>query len=192
MTTVPTQLGLVVPDDWWRLPLTDDAVLRRAVDGAVERQFRGIDNQPVLRRETAQALLDQARHARAGGGVDMYVSLEPVAGVPIGMSLVVSLLPLPPDLPSLEAVARDMDDEKARPALVELGSGRCVRRQRVDSLGTSELGVDPTREVLLVDYTFMGPAGTLLLLSFSSPLVAVADALAVLFEAVADTVRWSA
>jgi len=57
VTAAPARLGLVVPDDWWRLPLTDDVVLRRAVDAAVDRQFRGIDNQPLLRREGAAALL---------------------------------------------------------------------------------------------------------------------------------------
>ncbi|MCA0144611.1 hypothetical protein [Blastococcus sp. LR1] len=192
MTAAQNRLGLVVPEDWWRLPLTDDAALRRAVDTAVARQFRGVDNQPVLRRESAEALLERARRARAGGGVDMYLSLDPVAGVPIGVSLVVSLIPQPPDLPTLEAVARDMTDDEARPVLVDLGGSRAVRRQRVQALGHSELGVPAGQELLLVDYTFEGPRGTLLLLSFSSPLVVVADALAELFESVAHTVRWSA
>jgi len=122
----------------------------------------------------------------------MYVSLDPVAGMPIGVSLVVSLLPLPPDLDSLDAVARDMADDDARPALVDLGADRAVRRQRIGALDFPELGAEAGQELLLVDYTFAGPEKTLLLLSFSSPLVAVADALAELFEAVADTVRWSA
>jgi hypothetical protein len=50
VTAPATRLTLVAPDDWYRLPLTDDAALQRAVDEVVTRQFRGIDDQPVLRR----------------------------------------------------------------------------------------------------------------------------------------------
>jgi hypothetical protein len=50
VTALATRLALVAPDDWHRLPLTDDAALRRAEDEVVTRPFRGIADQPVLRR----------------------------------------------------------------------------------------------------------------------------------------------
>jgi hypothetical protein len=185
-------MALVVPEDWWRLPLTDEAALRRAVDTMVDRRFRGVDDQPLLRRDTAQALLDRAHRARAGGGVDMYLTADLVDGLPLALSLVVSLVPLPPGFVSLPALAREMEDDDTRPALVELSVGPAVRRQRIAAVDASELGAPRDQEMLQVDYTLLGPEDSLLLLTFSSPLVAVADALAELFEAVANTVRWTA
>lgn len=191
MTAGLPRLTLLIPDDWYRLPLTDDEVLRRAVAAVVDRQFRGIDNQPLLRREATDALLRQGRSARDNGGVDLYLSHESVGGIPLAVSLVVSLVPLPPGEPSLHAVARELALPGATVAVVDLPAGGAVRRQRVDAAGAGELGA-PQQESVLVDYALLGPAGTMLLLSFSSPIVAVADALAELFEAVAGTVRWSA
>lgn len=185
-----TRLNLITPEDWYRLPLAEEAALKRAVTSLVDRQFRGIDNQPLLRREAADALLEQARRARAGGGVDLYLTFERTAGIPVAASLVVSLVPQPPDTPTLRAVARDLDDPAAPATVVELPSGPAVRRQRVTTVDAAELGASPDSPALLVDYTLLGPSHTLLLLSFSSPLVQVADALAELFEAVAGTVEW--
>lgn len=191
MTVPATRLTLVAPDDWYRLPLTDEAALQRAVDAVVTRQFRGTDDQPVLRRQSAAALQDRARQARDNGGVDMYLSTEFVSGMPLALSLVVSLVPRPPAGDSLRALARGLDDDDARAVLVDLPSGQAVRRQRVGTLDLGEVDATGAQDVLLVDYSFLGPGDTLLLLSFSSPLVPVADALAELFEAVASTVRWS-
>jgi hypothetical protein len=85
-----------------------------------------------------------------------------------------------------------MSTDGASAVVVDLPSGRAVRRQRVDVVDAGEIGAPPDQQSVLVDYSFPGPDGSLLLLSFSSPLVSVADALAELFEAVAGTVRWSA
>lgn len=187
-----TRFTLLVPEDWYRLPLVEDAALQRAVAAVVDRQFRGLDDQPLLRRETTEALLERGRRAREGGGVDLYLSYSDVAGVPLALSLLVSVLPLPPGVSSLRAVARDLDAEGSRAELVDLPGGTAVRRRRIGNVDATELGASPDSESLLVDYTFLGPEDTLLLLSFSSPLVQVADALAELFEAVAGSLGWSA
>lgn len=187
-----TTLHLLTPEDWRQLPLVDDDALRRAVHAVVERQFRGTDSQPLLRREAEQALLDRGRSARAHGGTDLYLCYATVGGLPLAMSLLVSLLPMPDDDVSLHGVARHLEREGARTDVVELASGRAVRRQAVEVVDElTALGAPAGTESLLVDYALPGPPGTLLLLSFASPLVAVADALAELFEAVASSVEWT-
>jgi hypothetical protein len=187
----PARLTLVTPEDWYRLPLLEEARLRRAVGEFVGRQFSGRDDRPALRAELTGALLDQAHQARDGGAVDMYLSGLPVGGVPLALSLVVTLLPFPADRPSLEALAPGFDDDVAQATVVELPAGPALRRRRVATTDLPEFGT-PQVDALLVDYVLPGPEDTALLLTFSSPLVPVAEALAELFEAVAATVRWSA
>jgi hypothetical protein len=183
-------LTLVTPEDWFRLPLLEEERLQRAVREFVSRQFRGKDDRPTLRRELVDALLDQAHRARDGGAVDMYLSDLPIGGVPLALSLVVTLLPSPPDLTNLEDLAPGFDDDGVQATVVDLPSGRALRRQRVQPMDAEEFEVRQL-DTLLVDYLVPGPGDTALLLTFSSPLVPVAEALAELFEAVAGTVRWS-
>jgi len=185
----PARLTLVTPEDWYRLPLLEEQRLRRGVAELVDRQFRGKDDRPTLRRELVDALLEQAHRAREGGGVDMYLSDLPIGGVPLALSLVVSLVPLRADVTDLEALAPGFDDG-VQATVVELPAGRALRRQRVEARDAPELAVTQL-DTLLVDYLLPGPGETALLLTFSSPLVPVAEALAELFEAVAGTVQWS-
>jgi hypothetical protein len=181
---------MVTPEDWYRLPLLEEERLKRAVGEFVGRQFQGRDDRPTLRHEIVDALLDQAHQAREGGAVDMYLSDLPIGGIPLALSLVVTLIPVPPDLPDVEALAPGFDDDGVQATVVELPSGRALRRQRVQPMDAEDLGVRQL-DTLLVDYLMPGPGETALLLTFSSPLVPVAEALAELFEAVAGTVRWS-
>jgi hypothetical protein len=189
--TAPARLTLVTPEDWYRLPLLEEQRLRRGVGELVDRQFHGRDDRPTLRRELVDALLEQAHRAREGGGVDMYLSDLPIGGVPLALSLVVALVPFPTGATALEELAPGFDDEGVQTTVVELPAGWALRRQRVEATDTPELGVSQL-DTLLVDYVLPGPGETALMLTFSSPLVLVADALAELFEAVAGTVRWSA
>ncbi len=190
----PSRLTIVTPEDWYRLPLLEEPALKRAAAEYAGRQFRGKDDRPTLRRELTDALLAEAQRAREGGAVDMYLSGLPVGGVPVAISLVVTLVPFPSSgAASLDEWAPEFDDDGVQATVVELPAGRAVRRQRVDpvDLGTLAEPGTPPLDTLLVDYLLPGPGETALLLTFSSPLVAVAEALAELFEAVAGTVRWS-
>ena len=193
-TTTPSRLTLVTPEDWYRLPLLEESALKRAVTEYAGRQFRGKDDRPTLRRELVDALLSEAHRAREGGAVDMYLSGLPVGGIPLAISLVVTLVPVPSEgAGSVDEWAPGFDDDGVQATVVELPAGRAVRRQRVDAvdLGTLAEPGTPPLDTLLVDYLLPGPGGTALLLTFSSPLVPVAEALAELFEAVAGTVRWT-
>ena len=152
--TRTNRLLLTVPDDWRHIPLQEDAALVRVVNAIADRQFHGLDDKPVLKRNAAAALLEQARDAREGGGVDMYLGLATVADVPLSMSLVVSLLPAPPGHIGLRTVARELDAPEARAELIELPNGPAVRRRqvsrppRIDTVGAPE-----ELEVVLVDYS---------------------------------------
>lgn len=184
-----SRLHLVVPEDWRQIPLHDGGALTSAVRAVVDRQFRGMEDQPLLKRDAVRRLTETASEAASQGGVELYLSFAAVAGIPVATSLLVSLVPAPPGHVSLRSVARELSAAGDRTEVVELPFGTAVRRQRV--VPPAGPDVPQALEVVACDYYLKGPEGTLLLLAFSSPLAALADPLAELFEAVAATARWT-
>jgi len=139
-----------------------------------------------------RTLLDSSRAAAEGGGLEMYVSTEVVAGVPLAISLVVTVLSAPAsagDTPMAELV-RELGQDGSEVTLVELAAGRAVRRRRTDRpREIADLGAPD--DSVLVDFFVPVPGhDALVLLSFSTPLLPLADALAEFFEAIAGTARW--
>jgi hypothetical protein len=77
---------LVVPDGWYAVDL-EPGRDERSVGALVNRQFAGIDNAPHLKAQARQQLLAQAQAAQAAGGLEMFLSLQRAAGVPLAASL---------------------------------------------------------------------------------------------------------
>lgn len=185
------RLRLLTPEDWRQLPLHDDEALQRAAAAVVRRQFAGFDDQPLLKRDLTATLVDHGRRARTNGSFEMYLCYEHVAGVPLAVSMLATLLAVPFGNTSLRAVMRAFVGEDASVEAISLPSGRAARSQRLTPAeGIAGLGVPDGHDCMLVDYALLGPPGTVLVLSFSSPLVQIAEALAGLFEAVASSVEW--
>jgi hypothetical protein len=80
---------LVVPDGWFAVDL-EPGPRERSVAALVKRQFAGTDNAPHLKAQARQQLLAQTQTAQAAGGLEMFLSLQQVAGVPLAASLVIS------------------------------------------------------------------------------------------------------
>lgn len=193
---VPRRYELVVPQDWWRIPLEDEDRRRRSVRALVRRQFRGVDCDPRTRRELKEVLDNVADSGQRRGGVELYVSTGLDAGVPLPASLLVSVIrpeelgaggPTTPD--ELYMVLRDSAPDVS---VVPLDAGRALRRRRellrrdVRDLGHQKPGTE-------LDYFVPVPHSTaLLLLSFSTPLGEVSGALVELFDAVAASLHWGA
>jgi hypothetical protein len=89
-----TGYRLVVPDGWFGVDL-EPGRRERAVAALTERQFAGLDNAPHLKAQARQDLLDQAGAAYAAGGLEMFLSLQRVADIPIAASLVIFAMPAP-------------------------------------------------------------------------------------------------
>ncbi|GAA2039756.1 hypothetical protein GCM10009757_00960 [Streptomyces cheonanensis] len=189
----PSDYSLILPDGWYRIPL-DPEQCTRSVDALVERQFKGIDNQPHAKRQVRNDLLDQADQAIGNGGIEMYLSLQAAGPITIPASLLVTLTPEVREADkSLEEVAREL--AHSGPPGIEttietLPTGEAVRtRSRTEAARD-----DATGEVLYstsLDYYVPVPAtGSFLVLSFSTPLDMIADALVKLFDAVARTLTW--
>lgn len=186
----PTSYSLVTPEGWWRIPLHPAEARHTSVQRLVDRQFRGVDDQPLLKRDTARRLRQSADQAAVdAGGIELFVSTQAVAGVPLAVSLLVSALP-PGSVASLDTLHELMsgDGELARD---RIDAGPVLRRRRaIAPQPDDELGVTLTRTT--VDYWVPMPgADSCLQLSYSTPLQdAVADALTELFDAVTGSLRW--
>ncbi|WP_037766672.1 hypothetical protein [Streptomyces sp. 142MFCol3.1] len=195
----PTDYRLLLPQGWFRVRI-DPEGRERSVDALLERQFAGIDNAPHIRQQVRENLLAQAVAAFQDGGIELYISLQDAGSLTIPASLLVTLLPPPPGgtLPTVyELVGLLSADGDAEVSAVELPTGAAARVRRMtgqsDRPAPADLpgGTDQVLPSVTLDYQIPVPgAGAHLLLTFSTPLVQIADAMVELFEAVAGSLRW--
>ncbi|GAA4993558.1 hypothetical protein [Kineococcus glutinatus] len=174
--TRATDYALLLPQGWERIDL---APQRRAadVDALLRRQFDGVRTQEGLVEGLRTELLAQAARAAQVGGVDLHLSLMRAGVVLLPASLLVSVLP--------PGAGLGGDATGARARRVALPAGEALRRQRIVPATQGPLGI--TGEALVLEHLVAMPdaAGGSLLLTFSSPMTALAEPLLELFDAIA-------
>jgi hypothetical protein len=187
-TTPGLGYRLVVPDRWFTVDL-DTGRRERSVRALVELQFAGIDNAPHLKAQAHEELLAKAEAAYETGGLDMFLSLQQIAGIPLAASLVVFLIPAPADGRTADAgqLARTLRGDDRKVSVTDLPAGKSVRMLRRADPGSSEQGADAATLEVFVP---VPGSGAWLLLSFSAPIGPLAPAMTKLFDAICTTVRW--
>jgi hypothetical protein len=196
--TPPTDYRLLLPEGWFRVRIEPD-FRERSVDALINRQFEGVDNAPHLKRQLRDSLLAQAAAAFRDGGIELYLSLQKAGAVTIPASLLVTFVPPHGGRQSTvqDIAARLSADEELEVTVVELSSGPSVRTLR--STGQPDRPAPPgvpgspdeTLPSVTLDYQLPVPgADACLLLTFSTPLVQIADAMIQLFDAVAASLVW--
>lgn len=156
----------------------------RAVAALVERQFAGLDNAPHLKAQARQELLARAGAAYAAGGLEMFLSTQQVAGIPLAASLAIFLIPHPGSQPvTAEELAGSLDGEGRQVRVADLPAGTAVRvlwrtAPANEAAATLEVFVPVPR------------GGGWLLLAFCAPVGPLAPAMTKLFDAIAATLRW--
>jgi hypothetical protein len=180
--------GLVVPDGWFTVDL-DPGHRDRSVRALVERQFAGIDNAPHLKSQAREELLAKAEAAYAAGGLDMFLSMQQIAGIPLAASLIVFLVPAPEGGRAADAgeLADTLRGEDREVSVIDLPAGKSVRVLRRSVSGGSE---PRAGGVTLEVFVSVPASGAWLLLSFSAPLGPLAPAMTKLFDAICMTLRW--
>lgn len=176
----PSDYRLTVPEGWVRVDL-QPGVREPALARLVDQQFRGVNNAAHLKRQAREQFLRVARYAYGNGGLELYVSLQTAGGLPLPASLVVTLTP-PHDKETLrvppDRLARELAADGGRATLIELPAGPAVRVHR-------------RAEATMLDVHVAVPeSGAYLILSFSTPLDQLADAMVGLFDSIAGTLRW--
>ncbi len=177
MTVAPVDYELLLPEGWFRIGI-EPGSRERSVDALVDRRFDGVDNAPHLKRRLREELLAQAGAAYDQGGIELYLSMQRAGALTVPASLLVTLLP-----PGRASEAADA-------TVVDLAAGTALRRR--GRAGADGDGGEALPSVTL-DYQLPVPGtGTQMLLTFSTPLVQIADAMVELFDAVAGSLRWRA
>ncbi|MBB5103439.1 hypothetical protein [Streptomyces spectabilis] len=133
-------------------------------------------------------LQKRARAAYRVGGVELYLSVLTVGGVPLASSLLVSLVP--EGWPGCRT-AYDLARRLAGGEVVELeGAGEAVREERAEAPDPERL-MGSTLATTTVVYNVPVPASQAwLTLTFSTPMEALAPKMVELFDTVAGTLHW--
>ncbi|AZM54785.1 hypothetical protein DMA15_21315 [Streptomyces sp. WAC 01529] len=189
--TPPSDYTIFVPAGWFQLHLDPDE-RDRGIAALADRQFAGIDHAPVLKENLMRDLQKQAKAAYRSGGLELYISLLTVRGLPLASSLLVSLLPEGwPGCRTPYDLARRLAETGRRAEVRKLEvAGDAVREQRTE-------GPDPERQMgntldtTTVIYHVPVPASEQwLTLTFSTPMEGLAPAMVELFDTVAGTLHW--
>ncbi|MFF0190075.1 hypothetical protein [Streptomyces sp. NPDC005244] len=189
----PTDYRLAVPEGWERVVLDPDRWPHR-IDKLVNRGLRRTRATPQLKAALAERVRAQAEAAHANGGVEMYLVNQVIGQVPVSAGLVVTLLRPPPgtEAGDLSDTALSLAATGADVRTVDLPAGPAVRHlyRRTPSRE------DPDGNRLTVTHLDVHLAvprsEQRLLLSFSTPMEPLADALVTLFDSIARTLQWMA
>lgn len=195
----PSDYQLLLPEGWFRI-LLEPHQRERSVEALVKRQFNGVDDAPHLRRLLREELLARATDAFDEGGIELYISLQQAGALTIPASLLITLVrPRRPGagLPSPTDLAQALGAESGAGqtiSVIELAAGTAMRVQ-VDPeetpTGTQRSEDQYELPSLTVDYQLAIPhTDAHLLLTFSTPLIQIADAMADLFGAIAGSLKW--
>jgi hypothetical protein len=195
----PRDFAVLLPPGWVRIKLdgSEPVVLARLVAAKVAT----VD---PAQREEARALLTRTlgsalRDARAAGGLDVLISVAESHGVPIAASCLITYLDKDGDKVPLDGLLMDLAARSGQVTGTEIANGPAIRHQyevlppegRLPEDGPA--GAEPVAtRVTMVDYFLPLPGRPgLLVLSFSTPVEPLAEALVMLFDAIAESLRWT-
>ena len=197
--SVPRDLRIATPAGWFDLEL--DPVLRRTRHARLVRRRLGREPEWARLREEVLAELESvAARAEAQGAVFASMFSEVMEGHSVAATLFAFLRPAAvgddvratlEESASALLAAASAGEEGDRPpsevSVVDLPAGPALRhRRRVDARA-----FDRTVECDNVSYVLPVPrVHRTLFLEFSTPTLAVADAMVGIFDAMATTVRW--
>lgn len=182
---------LVVPRGWSTLS-TDERLRRQQVKRLLDRRFSGVSRDEVatVRREITQALEAQLIKAAEAGASQVHVQTQPVRGVPVSASLVVTLVDNLQDISFPATIERVLGGSEGvlQHGPSEAGPFASLRRvRRVQAERAAADGSRPWETV--VDHVVEVSSHELLVLTFATTTDQVAGPLVMLFDAIAGSLR---
>jgi hypothetical protein len=205
--SMPRDVRIGLPPGWYGIdldPESTDASVRWLLD----RQFRGRDDLPHVKAVLRDALLEAAARARDVGGMQLWLSVDPIGELLLPASLLVSAVPPYADLvgdePDALAELQRLRTELGHEAeVVSLELGRALRVRRVELENSPDPLAQPgdaattlvvVRSTVLEFVVPIPEDDGHLLLSFStpSPVPELTEAFIELFDVMAATARWIA
>jgi hypothetical protein len=195
--------SLLIPTNWYHIAL--DESRHRRVTAMLAPLFASLSRDAVFpaRRGLEQQINSLTDSALAEGSSDVYLLVDQRYGLPLAATCLATELPipLPGDVPG-ETLARglaDRPDDVPGMILVEGRECPVIRREDQAEFGDDALPDGSTQPqvgaatltVTCLDVYLPFPDGRrTLLLSFRTPVTAVADQMVILFQAMAQSLRW--
>jgi hypothetical protein len=201
---VPRDYRIILPDGWFRIAL-EPGERERSARALADRQFHGLDNAPATKARLRDQLIRQAEAAWQAGGIELYLSLQQAAGLPLAASLLITLIAPPPDGPVTPAQLAEASAAPGRTVTrttLPAGPAVRVRRRTIPTPGDLRTASPtdpggptspdhPAPPVTNLDIHLQVPgSGAYLLLSFATPLDPLATPMTLLFDAIAATLHW--
>lgn len=183
---------VLLPAGWATFP-TDPEKARAAVRRATDRMMQGQARDELVRAriDTERSLGELVEKARRSGAAAVHLLVEPVRGVPVSASLVVTELSVTNDRELAQQVAQVfgratgvVENER-----VEIGSLPALRRRRRNLMPADERFPDAQVWETSLDLVVETGPDELLVLTFATMTDDVADELVVLFDAIAGSLH---
>lgn len=188
----PSDFTFLTPGDWFRIRL-EEPELSADVDRLVgELLARHPERDSVAPQVRAMI---EARTRSAGqedGALELHLSFTRLSteqgDLPLAAALLVHLAPFPSAVTTRELLTSFASRGKGEGSIVNHDSGPTARREWRSRTALDER---TEAETLVVQRLFPAPdASAYVLLSLSTPLVAIADPMRELFDAMCDSFRW--
>lgn len=178
---------MVFPGTWANIPLDGDAQTDQAISALIKRQVGRDDRLARLRRDAKDRLRGVAADAKKANAIQLALSLEILPGLPFPASLVSDYRDWPEGGDSL-TVAERLGSLLPGGEVLELQSGVAIRTFRAT---TMQPGAEQIPDIKL-EYYLCVPSGEFLLHVVADvPVLIDPELVAMLFDAMIDSVRWS-
>lgn len=174
----PRDFTVLLPPGWVRIPLDGRELARASALATAKAAGLTEPQREAVKQQVLRLLRDAIRHAREAGGTDMMMSLAERDGLPLAASCLVSYVeeggPVPMDMLAAELVR-----DGGAVSETEIDGVPAIRRRYLEP------------PVTRLDFYLRVPGrGGLLTLAFATPVQPLADALVLLFDAIAESLRW--
>jgi len=194
-TAVVRDFALLLPPGWARLPL--DARVPLRVKNLVAERVAGVPprQRARVRARLTRELTSVLESAARQGGIDVLLSVDPVAGRPVPASCLVTHVEGPWNgrIDSLVGTLVTRSGAVHEIGVVEVAGGPAVRRLSTRRERVLDEGDAPGGELTVTQLDYLLPLpGTdgLLVLTFSTPIEQLGPPLVRLFDVMACSLRW--
>lgn len=174
----PRDFTVLLPPGWVRIPLDGREKAAAAMLATAKVAELAEPQRSQARDQLLRMLRLALRHTREAGGIDIMLSLAEREGLPLAASCLVSYAEQDPPI-SVSRLAGELGTDGGEVTRLELAGCPAVRHRHLEG------------PVTRVDYHLPIPGKTgLLTLAFSTPLEPLAEPLVLLFDAIAESLRW--
>lgn len=174
----PHDFTVLLPPGWIRIPLDGREGIRAAALATAKVAQLPEPQRSEVKQHLLQLLRVSIRKAREAGGIDIIMSLAERNGIPLAASCLVSYVEYGDPVP-VDQLLVEVSEEEGDVKGVEIAGAPAVRRQYMEG------------PVTMVDYLLPMPGKKgLLTLAFATPLEELAGPLVLLFDAIAESLRW--